>query len=200
MVGLLCLAPGFGSHVDDLPVDHRRQAGEDFPQVGWGGAMLRLRQASMIVNTMAMRCPASASRIKSQFSLRCAFGGLNELAPRMSPARGQRDAAFASVRKRGVGGVAVAVHGALEVGGDDAVQSSRCASGGPGEAHIGSGSFAGPEVALFGFAVAGTQILHRGLLSLRPPLRGSLSAGYLATLGSSICTYPSAMTPVWMCS
>ena len=36
MVGLLGLGPSFGCHVLDLPVGQRRQAGEDFPQVGLG--------------------------------------------------------------------------------------------------------------------------------------------------------------------
>ena len=66
--------------------------------------------------------------------LRCAFGGPNELAPGMYPARGQGDAAFAAIGERWIGGVAVALHGATEVGGDDAVQTSRGATGGPGEA------------------------------------------------------------------
>ena len=34
MVGLLGLGPSFGCHFLDLPVGQRRQAGEDFPQVG----------------------------------------------------------------------------------------------------------------------------------------------------------------------
>ena len=84
----------------------------------------------------------------------------------MSPARGQCDAAFASVRKRGVGGVAVSLHVASEVGGDDAVQTSRGATGAPGEADVGAGSFAGPEVALFNLPVAKTQILDRSRANL----------------------------------
>jgi hypothetical protein len=98
--------------------------------------------------------------------LRGAFGGLVELAPRMRPARGEGDAPFAAIGEGGIGLIAVALHGALEVGGDDAVQTSRGSAGGPGEADVGSRAFAGPEVALFGLAVAGTQILDGRFVDL----------------------------------
>ena len=91
---------------------------------------------------------------------------MNQLAPRMGPACGQGDAPFAAISERGIGGVTIALHRALEVGGGDVVQTSRCSTGGPGEADVGSGSFAGPKVALFSLAVAGTQILHWGLIDL----------------------------------
>ena len=98
--------------------------------------------------------------------LRCALGCFVELTPRMGPACSQGDASFAAIGERGVGGVTIALHGALKVGGDDSVQTSRCSTGGPGEAHVGSGAFAGPEVTLFGLAVAGAQILHRRFVHL----------------------------------
>ena len=79
----------------------------------------------------------------------------------MGPAGGQGDAPFAAIGERWIGCVAIALHGSGKISGDDAVQTSRGSAGGPGEAHVGSRAFAGPEVALFGLPVAGTQILHR---------------------------------------
>ena len=90
--------------------------------------------------------------------LRYAFGGFLELAPRMCPARGQGDAAFAAVRKRGIGDIADALHSATEVGWDDAVQTSRDSTGGTGEADVSSGAFAGPEVAVLGLSGAMAEI------------------------------------------
>ena len=76
--------------------------------------------------------------------LRGAIGCFMELAPGVGPACGQCDAALAAFGKGWLGLIAVALHGAGEVGGDDALQALRGTAGGPGEAHVRTGPFAGP--------------------------------------------------------
>ena len=84
----------------------------------------------------------------------------------MGPAGGEGDAAVTAFGKRWIGRVAVALHGAAEVGGDDVIKARCGSAGGPGVGGVGSGSFAGPEVALLGLAVAGAQILDGCLVDL----------------------------------
>ncbi len=98
--------------------------------------------------------------------LRGAFDGFMELAPGVCPARRQGDAAFVAFGKGRVGLIAVALHGAGEVSGDDALQAECGTAGGPGEAHVGSGPFAGPEVFLFRLAVAEAQVFNGRFIHL----------------------------------
>lgn len=76
----------------------------------------------------------------------------------MCPARRQGDGAFAAFGKGWVGLIAVALHGAGKVSGDDASQAERGTAGGPGKAHVCSGSFAGPEVTVSCWFVLGPEI------------------------------------------
>ena len=88
--------------------------------------------------------------------LRSAVFGLIKLPPHMRPATCQNQSLALPVAGVGwIGGIAVALHRAAEVGGQDVVQAGGAAAGCPGKAHVGPWPFAGPQVALFGLAVAG---------------------------------------------
>lgn len=63
--------------------------------------------------------------------------------------------ALAAAVEGWIGGVAVALHGASKVRWDDVAQTGDAACGGPGKAHVNSGSFAGPQITLFGLAMTG---------------------------------------------
>ncbi len=56
-----------------------------------------------------------------------------ELASGVCPACGQGDAPVAALGEGGIGAVAVALHGAAEVGGDETIEATGRAAGGPGE-------------------------------------------------------------------
>lgn len=116
--------------------------------------------------------------------LRGALFGFKELAPGVGSAGGQGDAAFAALDEGWIVAVAVAMHGSSKTSGDDMVEALGATATLPDQGHVGSGSFAGPEVSLFGLAIAGTQVLNRCLPSLRSTPPGQPEAGCLAPFGS----------------
>ena len=102
---------------------------------------------------------------------RGALAGLDEAAPGVCPAAGQRDGLASGVGvvtayERRVGGVAVGLQGAAEARRDDALKARGGAAGVPGEDGVATGARAGPEVAELGLAVARNQIFDRRLVHL----------------------------------
>lgn len=130
--------------------------------------------------------------------LRGALFGFKELAPGVGSAGGQGDAAFAALDEGWIVAVAVAMHGSSKTSGDDMVEALGATATLPDQGHVGSGSFAGPEVSLFGLAIAGAQVLNRCLPSLRSTPPGQPEAGCPAPFGSdrSVMSHSPGLVPV----
>lgn len=62
--------------------------------------------------------------------------------------------------------IAVTLHLALEVHGDDVLQKGSCPAGLPAVKHVSTGFMACPEITLPGLPVTGFQIIHRSLIHL----------------------------------
>ena len=88
----------------------------------------------------------------------CGVAGFVKLAAHVGQAACEDDGFAAAAGKAVVGLVAVALEGAVEVGGDDVVQARRGAAGFPMEDRVAVRNAAGPQVAEPGLSIAGREI------------------------------------------
>lgn len=84
----------------------------------------------------------------------------------MSPTSGQDYRVIPRVGKAAISRVAVALNGAAKVGRNDLLQARSGSAGGPVIKDFAPRPTAGPQIALFGLAVSGFQVVDRCFIHL----------------------------------